>query len=199
MLGDFLLLPEDDLSFAAMLVSPLGGLDHGDLEDLAVRRDGALFQALRARAGERAHWRAAWERFAALAVPFCLREDRLPFGVTLIGDEPALRAEMARRGTPPARLHVRHAPDVVEMGDKAAREIRRARETSMYVGAEMVKAGEADAFVTIGNTGAGPLHGQTAAYLGSAHEPFFLNSDPASPPTTVPGFTEGSGNRPEAP
>jgi Protein of unknown function (DUF1501) len=31
----------------------------------------------------------------------------------------------------------------------------------------------------IGNTGAGPLHGQTAGYLGSAHEPFFLNSDPA--------------------
>ena len=34
---------------------------------------------------------------------------------------------------------------------------------------------------TIGNTGAGPLHGQTAAYLGSAHEPFFLNADPARP------------------
>jgi hypothetical protein len=33
----------------------------------------------------------------------------------------------------------------------------------------------------IGNTGAGPLHGQTAAYLGSAHEPFFLNTDPARP------------------
>ncbi len=33
----------------------------------------------------------------------------------------------------------------------------------------------------IGNTGAGPLHGQTAGYLGSAHEPFFLNADPASP------------------
>ena len=31
----------------------------------------------------------------------------------------------------------------------------------------------------IGNTGAGPLHGQTAAYLGSAHEPFFLGADPA--------------------
>ncbi len=31
----------------------------------------------------------------------------------------------------------------------------------------------------IGNTGAGPLHGQSAAYLGSAHEPFFLNADPA--------------------
>ncbi len=32
----------------------------------------------------------------------------------------------------------------------------------------------------IGNTGAGPLHGQTSGHLGSAHEPFFLNSDPAS-------------------
>jgi hypothetical protein len=31
----------------------------------------------------------------------------------------------------------------------------------------------------IGNTGAGPLHGQTAGYLGSAHDPFFLNADPA--------------------
>jgi hypothetical protein len=35
--------------------------------------------------------------------------------------------------------------------------------------------------VPIGNTGAGPLHGQTAAYLGSAHEPFFLGADPAKP------------------
>lgn len=33
----------------------------------------------------------------------------------------------------------------------------------------------------IGNTGSGILHGQTSAYLGSAHEPFFLNSDPALP------------------
>jgi hypothetical protein len=33
----------------------------------------------------------------------------------------------------------------------------------------------------IGNTGAGNFHGQTAGYLGSAHEPFFLNADPAAP------------------
>jgi hypothetical protein len=33
----------------------------------------------------------------------------------------------------------------------------------------------------IGNTGAGPLHGQTGGGLGSAHEPFFLNADPAKP------------------
>jgi hypothetical protein len=33
----------------------------------------------------------------------------------------------------------------------------------------------------IGNTGAGNFHGQTAGYLGSAHEPFFLGADPAKP------------------
>ena len=33
--------------------------------------------------------------------------------------------------------------------------------------------------VAIGNTGAGPLHGQTAGHLGSAHEPFFLGADPS--------------------
>src|SRR5205823_9912488 len=32
----------------------------------------------------------------------------------------------------------------------------------------------------IGNTGAGNFHGQTAGFLGSAHEPFFLNADPAA-------------------
>jgi hypothetical protein len=33
----------------------------------------------------------------------------------------------------------------------------------------------------IGNTGAGNFHGQTAGYLGSAHEPFLLGADPARP------------------
>lgn len=66
-LGDALLLPEDDLTFAIFLVSPLGGLSHDDLETLAVARGGTLAQALRARADEQPHWRAAWDRFAALA------------------------------------------------------------------------------------------------------------------------------------
>jgi len=34
--------------------------------------------------------------------------------------------------------------------------------------------------IPIGNTGAGPLHGQSAGHLGSAHEPFFLGADPAA-------------------
>src|SRR5204862_3026716 len=45
----------------------------------------------------------------------------------------------------------------------------------------------------IGNTGAGNLHGQTAAYLGSAHEPFFLNADPARPDFKVGDLEVPSG------
>ena len=74
--------------------------------------------------------------------------------VTIVGDEATLRAELQRRHANPSNLHIKHAPDVVAMGDHAAREVRHARQTSMYVGTEMVKRGEADAFVTIGNTGA---------------------------------------------
>jgi ATP-dependent helicase/nuclease subunit A len=46
-LGGFLLLPEDDLNLAALLKSPLVGLDEDQLFALAHRREGSLWQALR--------------------------------------------------------------------------------------------------------------------------------------------------------
>ncbi len=66
-LADALLLPQDDLNFACLLTSPLGGLDDDDLMALAVNRGAdRLSEALRARAHERPHWQRAWEFFAAL-------------------------------------------------------------------------------------------------------------------------------------
>jgi ATP-dependent helicase/nuclease subunit A len=65
-LADALLLPQDDLTFACLLTSPLGGLDDDDLMALAVNRGSALFEALRARADEHPHWQRAWDFFAAL-------------------------------------------------------------------------------------------------------------------------------------
>jgi ATP-dependent helicase/nuclease subunit A len=65
-LGDALLLPQDDLTFACLLTSPLGGLSDDSLMELAIGRHGPLWETLRARAEERADWRAAWEFFAAL-------------------------------------------------------------------------------------------------------------------------------------
>ncbi len=65
-LGDALLLPQDDLTFACLLTSPLGGLSDDSLADLAIGRSGPLWEALRARAGERPDWLAAQTFFAAL-------------------------------------------------------------------------------------------------------------------------------------
>jgi glycerol-3-phosphate acyltransferase PlsX len=46
-----------------------------------------------------------------------------------------------------------HAPDVLEMTDKPAETARSKTDTSMSVGMNLIKSGEADAFVTAGNTG----------------------------------------------
>jgi ATP-dependent helicase/nuclease subunit A len=51
-LGDALLLPDDDLALATVLKSPLFGLDDEQLFKLAYRRKGPLRSALRARAAE---------------------------------------------------------------------------------------------------------------------------------------------------
>ncbi len=65
-LCDTLLLPQDDLSLACVLTSPLGGLGDDDLMALAVGRTGTLWDALRQRAGEHPRWQAAWSLLAAL-------------------------------------------------------------------------------------------------------------------------------------
>ncbi len=65
-LGDALLLPQDDLTFACLLTSPLGGLDDSDLMALAIGRSGPLWEALRDRAGENPAWAQAWTLFDTL-------------------------------------------------------------------------------------------------------------------------------------
>lgn len=82
-LADALLLPDDDLTFACVLTSPLGGLNDDDLMALAVGRRGTLAEALRTRAHEDPRWRQAWDFFAALlsrvdyATPYTLLAEAL--------------------------------------------------------------------------------------------------------------------------
>jgi ATP-dependent helicase/nuclease subunit A len=61
-----LLLPQDSLTLAEMLVSPLGGLSDESLMHLAAGREGDLWACLRQRADERPDWRAAHDFFATL-------------------------------------------------------------------------------------------------------------------------------------
>ena len=83
--------------------------------------------------------------------------------VILVGDSEVLGHELnwltvAKGGSAkatPTNFRIVHAPDRVAMGDHAAREVRRQRQTSLYVGMELVKSGDASALVSMGNTGAG--------------------------------------------
>jgi glycerol-3-phosphate acyltransferase PlsX len=52
-----------------------------------------------------------------------------------------------------SRVEFIHAPEILEMDDKPARNARRKADNSMAVGMDLVKEGNADAFVTAGNTG----------------------------------------------
>lgn len=65
-LADALLLPQDDLAFACLLASPLGGLCDDSLMRLAVGRGAPLWETLRDRADAQPDWRAAWDFFATL-------------------------------------------------------------------------------------------------------------------------------------
>jgi glycerol-3-phosphate acyltransferase PlsX len=73
--------------------------------------------------------------------------------VVLVGDKAAIERELARLGVP-AGLEIRHASQVVGMGESPSQALRRKRDSSLRIAAELVRDGEASAFVSAGNTGA---------------------------------------------
>ncbi len=80
------------------------------------------------------------------------REYRL--GVTLVGDKPALDRELSRHGAKDLPILVRHASQVIAMDEPPSQALRRKRDSSLRVAAELVRDGEAAAFISAGNTGA---------------------------------------------
>jgi glycerol-3-phosphate acyltransferase PlsX len=78
--------------------------------------------------------------------------------IILVGPEDQLIPRLhAAAGGVPAGVRVVHAPDTITMEDKglalALKAKRKSSKTSMAVGIDLVQAGEAEAFVTAGNTG----------------------------------------------
>src|SRR5207244_11947225 len=78
------------------------------------------------------------------------------FGLTsvLVGDKSAIEREIVRLGAQELPVAVRHASQVVGMGESPSQALRRKRDSSLRVAAQLVKDGEAAAFVSAGNTGA---------------------------------------------
>ncbi|WP_243094412.1 phosphate acyltransferase PlsX [Thermus thalpophilus] len=70
--------------------------------------------------------------------------------VLLVGEEERLKATLARFG---GRLPIHHAPDWIPMEEHAT-EVRKRRESSIWVAMELLKRKEVEAVVSMGHTGA---------------------------------------------
>jgi len=73
--------------------------------------------------------------------------------ILLVGREDQIRAELARHPTKGLPLSIVHASQVIEMHEHTIA-VKVKKDASMVVGMRLVRAGEADAFVSMGNTGA---------------------------------------------
>lgn len=83
------------------------------------------------------------------------------YGVEIIlsGDQAMLQPRLDKMNQDGLPITIEHAPDMVEMSDKAVESARQKPNNSMAVGLELIKRGKAQAFVTAGNTGAAMFNG----------------------------------------
>ena len=72
----------------------------------------------------------------------------------LVGDETELHELVGRIVADDSRLQIVHASEVVGMSEAPAESLRKKKDSSMRVAVNLVKAGEAHACVSSGNTGA---------------------------------------------
>src|SRR6266508_4782277 len=78
--------------------------------------------------------------------------------IILVGDDAAIQPILDCAGGRTLPIRILYAPEMLTMHDKGEDLVMKARhkeaQNSMAVGLDLVKSGEADAFVTAGNTGA---------------------------------------------
>lgn len=75
--------------------------------------------------------------------------------IVLVGDETAIQAVLEAQGTAVSdRLSIHHAADRILPGEPPATVLRKKPESSIAVGVKLQAAGEVDAFISAGSTGA---------------------------------------------
>jgi glycerol-3-phosphate acyltransferase PlsX len=73
--------------------------------------------------------------------------------IILVGQKELFEKKVNSLNTKNLPITIEHAPDMVDMGEKAVESSRKKPKNSMAVGMELVRTGKAEAFVTAGNTG----------------------------------------------
>src|SRR5882762_4980291 len=74
--------------------------------------------------------------------------------VILVGNRDAIEREVERLKVGHLGLEIRHASQVVGMAESPSQALRRKRDSSLSIAAELVRDGHASAFISAGNTGA---------------------------------------------
>jgi glycerol-3-phosphate acyltransferase PlsX len=80
--------------------------------------------------------------------------------VYAVGDETAVKAELAKYTYDTSRIEVVHASEVIETAEPPVNAIRKKKDSSIVKAMMMVKNKECDAFVSAGSTGAVLVGGQ---------------------------------------
>ncbi len=80
--------------------------------------------------------------------------------VKLVGVQDILEKELSQYEYNREQIEVVHASEVIETGEPPVEAIRKKKDSSLVVAMNMVKEGEADAFVSAGNSGAILVGGQ---------------------------------------
>lgn len=73
--------------------------------------------------------------------------------IILVGQADAINGQLRDQDTTGVELQIVDAPEVIEMDEEAAWAAREKQASSMHVGLRLIQDGEADAFVSAGNTG----------------------------------------------
>ena len=87
---------------------------------------------------------------AGLAIAQFAEDDEL----VLIGLEDIIREKLDAYGIDDPRIVLKHAPDVIDMGEHPTRAISQKQEASIPIGYKMLRSREVQGFCSAGNTGA---------------------------------------------
>ena len=94
----------------------------------------------------------------------CAVKNHLELEVTLVGKEDIILGSLEKCGAKgQENIKICNATEVIEMSEPPVKAIRRKKDSSIVVGLQKVKNGEADAFVSAGRTGAILVGGQLVA------------------------------------
>jgi phosphate acyltransferase len=103
------------------------------------------------------------------------------YEIVLIGKQDLLRPLLVQHNTANLHLPIVHATEVIEMDEHPAQAVKSKKDSSIVRGIQMVRDGDADAFVTMGNTGGALVAGTlTLGRIKGVHRPCLSSAFPTA-------------------